>query len=247
MPQVAFTNRYEIKYLVESRRLEEVKAKLAGFFEPDPYAIADRGYFVYSIYFDSPRYNFYSEKREGQLTRIKPRIRTYLRAPEAPPENFFLELKGRYDRIVLKRREAISRDMAQAMLTSSHGNFSPRELESPTLGEFVFLAERDNLIPCVTVLYRREPYNATFYPGLRITFDTRLQCSLATRLDNPQHLFSDAIPFNYFVLELKYNDKIPRLFLDRLNQLELKQLSISKFAISLERCYDGLMPRRYAM
>jgi len=247
MPQTAFTNRYEIKYLVESRRIDEIKAKLSGFFEPDPYAIADKGYYVYSIYFDSPRYNFYSEKREGQLTRIKPRIRTYQRAPEAEPETFFLELKGRHDRIVLKRREAISRHTAQALLRSSYGVFSPRDLESPTLGEFVFLAERDNLIPSVTVLYRREPFDAAFYPGLRLTFDTRLQCSLATRLGNPQHAFSEAIPFNYFVLELKYNDKIPRLFLDRLNQLELKQLSISKFAISLERCYDALLPRRFAV
>ena len=71
-----FTNRYEIKYLVEARRIDEIKAKLAGFFEPDPNAVDGAGYYVYSIYFDSPLHRFYSEKREGQLTRIKPRIRT---------------------------------------------------------------------------------------------------------------------------------------------------------------------------
>jgi len=49
------------------------------------------------------------------------------------------------------------------------------------------------------------------------------------------------------MLELKYNNKIPRLFLDRLNQLELKQLSVSKFAISLESCFDSLLPRRFAV
>lgn len=247
MTQTAFTNRYEIKYLVETRRIEEIKEKLSGFFEPDPYSIADKGYYVYSIYFDSPRYNFYTEKREGQLTRIKPRIRTYLRATDAAPETFFLELKGRHDRIILKRREEISREFAQALLRPSRGVLDPRDLESPTLGEFVYLAERDNLMPCVTVMYRREPFNAAFYPGLRLTFDTRIQCSFRTRFDNPQHVFSEALPFNYFVLELKYNDKIPRLFMDRLRQLELKQQSVSKFAVSLERCYDDLLPRRYAI
>ncbi len=247
MPPTAFTNRYEIKYLVETRRIDEIKAKLSDFFEPDPYSVADKGYYVYSIYFDSPRYNFYSEKREGQLTRIKPRIRTYLRALEAPPERFFLELKGRHDRIILKRREEISREFALALLRPCRGALDPRDLESPTLSEFVFLADRDNLLPCVTVLYRREPFNAAFYPGLRLTFDTRIQSSFRTSLDNPQHVFSEAIPFNYFVLELKYNDKIPRLFLDRLSQLELKQQSFSKFAVSLERCYDALLPRRYAL
>lgn len=247
MPLTAFTNRYEIKYLVETRRIDEIKAKLSDFFEPDPYSVADKGYYVYSIYYDSPRHKYYSEKREGQLTRIKPRLRTYLRTPEATPETFFLELKGRHDRIVLKRREKISRDLAHALLRPSRGALSPRDLESPTLSEFLFLAERYNLMPSVTVLYRREPFNAAFYPGLRITFDTRLQCSFLTRFNNPQHCFSEAIPFNYFVLELKYNNKIPRLFLDRLNQLELKQQSVSKFAVSLERCYDALQPRRYAL
>jgi len=247
MLPTAFTNRYEVKYLVEMRRIDEIKAKLSDFFEPDPYAAADRGYYVYSIYFDSRRYNFYSKKREGQLTRIKPRIRTYLRAPQAASEVFFLEIKGRHDRIVLKRREAIHRDTVEALLRGSYGKFGPRELESPTLGEFVYLAERDSLVPCVTVLYRREPFNAAFYPGLRITFDTRLQASLATRFDLPQRAFSESIPFNYFMLELKYNNKIPRLFLDRLNQLELKQLSVSKFAISLESCFDSLLPRRFAV
>jgi hypothetical protein len=247
MPQVAFTNRYEIKYLVETRRIDEIKEQLSDFFEPDPYSVANKGYYVYSIYYDSPSYKYYSEKREGQLTRIKPRLRTYLPTPEATPETFFLELKGRHGQITLKRREKIGCDLAQALLRPSRGALSPRELESPTLSEFTFLADRYNLLPCVTVLYRREPFNAAFYPGLRLTFDTLLQCSFRTRFNNPQHAFAPAIPFNYFVLELKYNDRIPRIFIERLRQLELNQQPVSKFAVSLESCYGGLQPRRYAL
>ena len=246
MQHSTFTNRFEIKYLVEMRRLAEVKAQLLDFFEPDPYSVADSGYYIYSVYFDSPYHKFYTEKREGQLRRIKPRIRTYLSTPDGKPESYFLELKGRYDRIVLKRREKISRALADTLLSPARHAIDPRDLESPTLGEFMFLADRDNLAPCVTVMYRREPFNSNFYPGLRITFDTRIQSSFRTSFDNPQHVFTEAVPFNYFVLELKYNGKIPRLFLERLNQLELKHQSVSKFTVSLERCYDALVPRRYA-
>lgn len=243
----AFTNRYEVKYLVETRRIDEIKAKLAGFFNPDRHSVAGAGYYVCSIYFDSPLHRFYSEKREGQLVRIKPRIRTYLSAPDATPDTFFLELKGRYDRIVSKRREAISHELALDMLRPVPPSLSPRDLESPTLSEFRYLVERFDLSPCVSVLYRREPFDAAFYPGLRLTFDTRLQCSFRTGLDNPPHAYSDAIPSNYCIVEVKYNDKIPRLFLSRLKQLELKRQSISKFAISMESCYESLLPGRVAV
>lgn len=244
MVHATFSNRFEIKYLVDTNRIDEIKDKLLGFFEPDPYSATEAGYYVYSVYFDSPRFNFYREKREGQLQRIKPRIRTYLPSLSATPQAFFLELKGRHDRVVMKRREPISRDLAETLLHSPKPAISARDLESPTLSEFLYLTNRDNLIPCVTVMYRREPYNAAFYPGVRLTFDTRLQSSFKIGLENGQASFSESIPFDKFVLELKYNEKIPRLFLDRVLQLELKQLSISKFTTALDKTYDALSPRR---
>ncbi|MDA1325440.1 MAG: VTC domain-containing protein, partial [Proteobacteria bacterium] len=157
MSDTAFTNRYEIKYLVRMQRLEEIRDALSGFFEPDDHAGPSGGYYNYSIYFDSPHYDFYSEKREGNLIRIKPRIRLYRSEPGAPASNFYLELKGRYDRIVLKRRDRITRDIAETLLSSGPAALTDRDLESSVLGEFVYFQNKLNLSPCVTIRYRREP------------------------------------------------------------------------------------------
>lgn len=240
MSDTAFTNRYEVKYIVRIHRLDEIREALSGFFEPDSHVGQSGGYYNYSIYYDSPHYDFYTEKREGNLVRIKPRIRLYRSEPEAPATNFYLELKGRYDRIVLKRRDRINREIAQAILSSSPAALTDRDLESSVLGEFLYLQNKFNLSPCVTIRYRREPMNAVFYSNVRITFDTMIQSSLVTSLDNPEESFCEALPANWFMLELKYNDVLPRLLIRRLNALGLQQQSVSKFAIGLEGCYDDL-------
>lgn len=240
MSDTAFTNRYEIKYLIRMQRLEEIRDALSGFFEPDVNAGPDGGYYNYSIYFDSPRYDYYTEKREGQLIRIKPRIRLYRSELNGPASNYYLELKGRYDRIVLKRRDQITREFAEAALSCGPMDMGDRDLESSTIGEFLYLLNRYNLSPCVTIRYRREPLNAVFYSNVRITFDTMIESSLRTSLDNPDDTFSEALPFNWFMLELKYNDVLPRLLIQRLNALGLQQQSVSKFAAGLEGCYDDL-------
>ena len=243
MSPQAYGNRYEIKYLVEARRAAEVEAKLGAYLTHDGNG-AGVGYYNHSIYFDSPDYRFYSEKHEGELVRIKPRIRAYRPAPDAPPTGLFLELKGRYDRIIDKRRAPIDIALAERLLDEPLVELDRGDLAHSVMAEFQYLAQRFRLAPSVTVLYHRTAYFGAFYPNVRITFDRMIQCSLATSLDAPSEDFAYAIPPNWLVIELKYNDKIPGILLGQFNSLNLQQWTFSKYAVSLERCFDGLAKRR---
>lgn len=236
-----YTNRYEIKYVVEARRLPEIQQGLGEFLTLDANADDSQGYFNYSIYFDSPNYHFYTEKREGELVRIKPRIRLYRSALDAPPKGMFLELKGRYDRIVTKRRAPIDRGFAEELLSSSPAEINGHTVDTSALGEFFYLAHRFRLAPCVTVFYHRIAYHGAFYPDVRVTFDREIRCSRATGLDNPEHAFLSALPANLMVLELKYTNKVPRLLLKRIHSLGLQQTSFSKYAVCLESSSDALV------
>lgn len=232
-----YSNRYEIKYLMESRRLLEVIDSIGDFLVRDSACAQNGAYYNYSIYFDSPEYRFYAEKREGELTRIKPRIRLYRSTEDGEPTAIYLELKGRYDRIVAKRRAPIDASLAQMLLSDG-----PLELDSNAIGfsaiaEFYYLAHRFRLQPCVTVLYHRTAYYGAFYPDVRITFDRVIRCSLGTELNNPGRSFTYAVPPNWLVIELKYNGKVPELLLRRFHALGLQQSTFSKYAVSLEKSY----------
>ena len=236
----AFTNRYEIKYLLGAGRLAEVQAALQGYLHLDANGSHDGGYYVHSIYFDSPDMRFLREKYEGELTRVKPRIRTYRSSLDGPPAGIFLELKGRYDRIVEKRRCPIDRSLAKLLLTETPVHPNGWSAKHTVLGEFLYMSHRFRLVPTVSVLYHRTAYFGAFWPNLRVTFDRLVLSSPATGLDAPSEDFVQTIPCSQTVMELKYNDKVPQSLLRRINSLGLQQRSFSKYAVSVERCFRGL-------
>ena len=110
--------------------------------EPDANGAAQGGYFNHSIYFDSPHYRHYTEKHEGHLARVKPRLRFYRSALKAPASSAFLELKGRYDKIVAKQRMAVTPETARALLYSANPAAALNGSRHTVAGEFTYLAER---------------------------------------------------------------------------------------------------------
>lgn len=237
MTGTARFSRYEIKYLIDAAQLPEIRDALVGFLRLDVNGFHSGGYYIHSIYFDSPDYHFYREKLEGNQIRIKPRIRSYRTSLDGPPAGMFLELKGRFDRIVDKRRSPIDAGLAERLLREAPTAGGDWVNGSSVLGEFQYLSHRFCLTPCVTVLYHRTPFIGAFYSDLRITFDRLILSSLTTTLDAPSEDFVQVIASNQFVMELKYNDKIPRPLLNRLNGLGLQQHTFSKYATSLQRCF----------
>lgn len=240
-----FTNRYEIKYLVEARRQADIEEALSGFLVADVNCVHAGGYYNHSIYFDSPDYRYYLEKREGDLVRLKPRLRIYRTERQDRPRGVYIELKGRYDRIVTKRRAPIDMDLAEQFLAKGPVNLNDYRSGDSALDEFVYLVNRFNLAPCVSVLYHRSAFYGAFYPDVRVTFDRVIECSRKTGLDAPEDSFIDAVPANWLVMELKYNDKVPRMLLQRFNSLGLQQSTFSKFATSLERTHDAVFAPTY--
>ena len=247
MTIATYTNRYEIKYLTDARAVPEIEAGLLDFLVPDKNGSGLHGYYNHSIYFDSPDFRFYREKREGELVRLKPRLRFYRPAPDAKPKAAFLELKGRYDRIVEKRRGPIGLDLAERLLTDSLFEPDRRAMESSAVREFYYLARRFCLAPCVSVLYHRAAYFGAFYPNVRVTFDRVIRCSRYTGPDGAEDALIYALRPDQLILELKYNDKIPRLLLKRFNSLGLQQVTFSKFGVAMERTHDEMLPRRFLL
>lgn len=237
---LVYTNRYEIKYLVAPERLPEIDAVLGEALRRDVNGVHEGGYYVHSIYFDSPDYRYYREKIEGDLVRVKPRLRSYRTSLDGPPTGIFLELKGRYDRIVHKRRVSIDRLLAERLLYQTPVHPNGWAAESPVLSEFQYLSHRFQLRPCVSVLYHRTAYFGAYWPNLRMTFDRIVLCSPATSLNAASEDFAQIIPCGQTVMEVKYNDKLPRFILSQLYSLGLQQRTFSKYATSLERCFRGL-------
>ena len=232
-----FKNRYEIKYIANLKQVAALKNIIKNFFEQDINSIKFSGYYNFSIYFDSPSYFFYREKQEGFLKRIKPRLRTHLSDANEIPKTWFLELKGRHDRTIHKRRIKINHSTVKDLLIGKK-NF--KYIKDQTMKDFEYLWDRLDLKPSVSVFYFREPFNSEIFSNVRITFDYRIAASLNFDPFSTKDNLKYIIPPENVIIELKYINSIPRFILQIFRKIGVKQITFSKYALSLEACIDRL-------
>lgn len=235
-----FTNRYEIKYIVPARSIPEIKNALLGLIVPDFYNTNGKGYYNYSIYFDTLHYKFYQEKHEGLLYRIKPRIRVYRKTLDGEIVKAFLEFKIKHDRIVKKERTEISLNTMKVILSGFSGNIENLDelISDPVIGRFYSMSKKYYIRPKVVVYYNRSAFHSNLYPDVRMTFDSNLRGSLVVTGDALSGAFSYLLSPHFAMIELKYNNKLPKAFISKIQELELRQVTFSKYATALEVCME---------
>jgi hypothetical protein len=230
--------RRERKYLVDGEQLAAFHARTSALLQADQHGQGRNGYFNHSIYFDSPEYGHYADKREGISQRSKPRLRSYRNTIDGPPTVYFLEFKNRLDQIVWKDRLRLTNLEAEKIL---HGGFCHEmaaDLEPDLLARFLFQQRLDNLTPAVTVFYHRRAFFTPLEPSLRITYDSRIMGALAARSSGGPDGYRYVLPPHRTVLEVKYDFGYPQWLRCIITDLELPLISLSKYGLTLEALLD---------
>jgi hypothetical protein len=225
-------NRYEVKYLVGTRRVPELLAELGPYLERDPHWQDDWGYSIASIYWDTPDLRFFWEKIEGSKFRRKLRFRRYARSAEV-----FVEVKQREDRTLQKRRlrwpiEAVE----EAFGLGGGGARFDLAAADPVATEVALLIQRLRLRPEMAIRYRRRAWFGAFDPELRVTVDGRVQYhASAMSLRSPFESGPDVLDPRVSVLEIKYDHRAPIWLTKAIRRLELKMVRMSKYCSAVDR------------
>ncbi|MEW6610014.1 MAG: polyphosphate polymerase domain-containing protein [Patescibacteria group bacterium] len=238
--------RFEFKYLIPARTVEGIIPELLHYMDFDPYALPlpDKSYEVQSLYFDSPGLDCYYQKVEGHRTRKKLRIRTYGRALTSSSK-VFLEIKRKYDSVVVKDRVVMTQADCVAFMRDAHTPASRFiEGDQKTLDEFVWLLETNAMVPQNMVYYRRKPFFAKFDPGFRVTIDTALT-TWRTRWFNEGDMKYAVDPL-YAILEVKFHNVLPEWFHHLIGKYQLERVAYSKYCNALEVCHPELGGHRLA-
>ena len=225
-------NRQEIKYLVGVLEVAEFKSRVSDLFVRDTHDEGE-GYLSHSVYFDSPELTFFNQKMEGIPTQSKPRLRTYRPSLDKPPNAIFLEFKHRKSDIIAKERTALNADQAERLLQGD--TIEPQD--DTIIHKFEVMRQRMSLMNCVSILYHRTALNSTDHPGLRITFDCRLQYSSSFDLTPPLGSFKPIEPADQAVIELKFKDQLPDRIITTISDLGFQPLAYSKYASGVRRAH----------
>jgi len=230
--------RYELKYHISRSFIPDIRSIMDPYVRHDPYCagLVGNQYTVRSIYFDSASLDFYFEKLDSVRVRKKLRVRTYNLAPDGAPA--FLEIKRKIGRRGLKERLRLDLDRVDPAL----GEFDPADAlpalsfhERKVLDKFRFHLETRDMRPAVLVSYEREAFLGRENERYRVTFDQNIRSLIRPDLDQ---IFEEedlrVFEQDDFVLEMKFDERMPRWMTRVVRLLDLRSESYSKYVHAID-------------
>lgn len=243
--------RYEYKYLVPESIIDRVREFVRPYVVPDRHAEGRPGgrYAIHNIYLDTPRLDLFYAGINDAMDRFKLRIRWYDADARGP---FFLEVKRKIRRVIVKDRVKVERAELDAILRGEPLSFADGPMEDRLSG-FVNRALCTAAAPTILCVYSREPYESVFGDYARVTFDREVRYQDARGYTLPGHpsewTYVDAAWATRGVrcatiIELKFTNEFPRWMSDLVTTFGLERVGYSKYGSSmlhrLERARGGV-------
>ena len=238
MQQSYLGKRFEFKYFlspIEAAKIESYlvdKIKLT----PDDNS-SGGGYFVNSLYFDTPQMNDYRDKDGSFHTRKKVRARMYGAYWHDELDAVWLEVKHKKNMNIAKSRVRISGSLWNEFMRNNTALSLLNTDESFTqetradLESFAHTHIRGNYQPMSVVRYKRKAYLAQFTSPVRITFDSDIRTCRAG--DDHAHSLLIPVSHNAVIMEVKFNNKLPWWFDDMLRRFDIRRTDFSKYRNSV--------------
>ncbi len=212
--------RYELKYMLTLEQKEMILDAMSRYMLPDKYGRST----IRNIYYDDDSYRLIRRSIERPAYKEKLRVRSYDLA--SSDSTVFVELKKKYQKVVYKRRLAMSESDAMRWI----GRDEVPVTESQISREIdYFIDFYGNLKPKVFLSYEREAFFDKDGGDFRITFDENI-LARTTDLSLCSPPYGTQILENGKVLmELKCSGAIPLWMVEILSKEKIYKTSFSKY------------------
>ncbi|MBE6911544.1 MAG: polyphosphate polymerase domain-containing protein [Ruminococcaceae bacterium] len=215
--------RHELKHSISFSDATELRRKLSVIAKPDSNSKNGK-YEIRSLYFDSPCDRALREKIDGVNIREKFRLRLY----NSDLSIIKLEKKMKINGLCKKESILIDHNLAKSLSKGIIGNITNNT--PPLLCELYSKMATQRLLPKTIVDYTREAY---IYPAgnVRVTIDSGIRTGLGcTDFLNPECITVPAKDSG-IILEVKWDEFIPRIILDAIATPNRFASAFSKYAV----------------
>ncbi len=235
----AFTNRYELKYILDWQTYFLIRKELDFLFKRDPVAGKSGKYDVISVYYDTPTLDFFWEKIDGEDPRVKVRLRTYKHHdPEKKKQDVFLEIKEKKDKTIFKKRVPVDeKDVGEFLkypFWSEKFINKQDVLTREATEELLFLKSTRQLKPTVVISYTREPFVSTDNLNVRITFDSDVRYRSSDYSLTTQPMDKHVLSPRHVIMEIKYTNYFPQWIVQLIQKYQCEARTFSKYCIGME-------------
>lgn len=212
--------RHEQKYICSSSQIKHLHNVLQTFLPVDSHQ--NGTYHIKSLYFDTIDNRCLQESLDGVAKRSKYRLRYY----DKQIQKVKFECKSSLFSLKQKRFVWLNQKQAESVLSASDDSVF---FSAPLLNEFYCLKKTEDMRPKIIVDYNRTAFVLENL-NVRITLDQNITCSLDTKsfLSNTTS-GKNILPDNVSVLEVKFDDILPRYITEILSVENLEQTAFSKY------------------
>ena len=224
--------RHELKYRISYADYVELRSRALCFLKHDTHG-RDGKYFIRSLYLDDIFLSNYNEKSDGVSRRRKYRIRIY----DLGHDVIKFEIKDKFDSYISKSSSLITEEQCRSIIRGDWRFVSDMILQNTDNGREKALrmgfidCQTKILRPLVAVDYDREVFICE-EGNVRMTFDMNLRAGQGSGdLFDPHLPTVPAFETGMMILEVKYDDFLPRYVSRLLRPLPLWQSAQSKFAM----------------
>mgnify|MGYP004451096847 CR=1 FL=1 len=223
--------RYEMKYLITSAQRDALKEYMKTYMIEDCHGKS----VIQSVYLDTPDFLLARRSMEHPLYKEKLRMRSYGVADAQ--STCFLELKKKYDAVVYKRRECMSRVELEQYIqcgTCTRDSQIMRELKF-AMGRYPDIA------PAIHLSYEREAYYQKNDDSFRITMDENIlwrihEVNLGSGIGGTPILEPDQI-----LVEVKTAGAIPLWLVNYFSREHIYKTSFSKYGRAYSMLQNSLL------
>ena len=226
--------RNELKYLISENEMRIIVNELGTFLSVDENAVEGR-YTISSLYFDSIDDDAFYDVDDGIDLKTKYRIRIY----DGSDQIIRLERKNKINKMTSKRSCILKKDDANTLIRGLY----PRDIsmQDVVLKELTYHIMADGFKPVIIVEYERIPYIYKI-GNVRITLDMNISSS-----DDISHFLKGTkrkrpiLPVGKYLLEVKFDEYLPEHIFNCLNDLNLQQISFSKYYLCRKYNFNGVL------
>jgi len=222
--EIGVTRRRETKYYVNYAQYMLLSTLLKSVLDLDRHSNEEGFYTVRSLYFDSLDGKDMLEKDAGLLHRRKIRLRSYGEASDF----FKFETKEKVNKHTVKQSISLTKQEAELLVVGDYERLIPDHLR---LYDHM---KSYGYRPSALIDYEREAYVSDLF-NLRINFDMNIRgTSLSDQVFERNVAMVPIITPGMYILEVKHDGHIPDIILELLAQVDLTQVSFSKYYYGMQ-------------
>jgi SPX domain protein involved in polyphosphate accumulation len=220
-------NRYENKYLMDSKAFYSLYNRLMEYMELDAYNKNDKFYSISNLYYDTEHHTLVRNSLSKPKYREKLRIRAY--GVPAGDAKVYLELKKKVFGLVNKRRTALKLHEAYEFVRTGKAPAYREGMNRQVVQEIEYFLSRYELQPMVYLVYDRIAMFCKGNRDLRITFDTNIR-SRRSDLELESGDYGDQLmERGQWLMEVKAEKTIPVWLSKLLSEHQMYRTSFSKY------------------